>query len=650
MSDYNIDNAKNDIQNLQDQNSFDFQEIKRLDGLIKDYDKRVTQAINFNNLINKKIESDYANIKKIILDENASATLDKKIDDKYNSNKNLIDEIIVDNKNNFLEINNKITVVRERMDTNVCELNNKINEVATTGTTMETVENKVSEMAQNGLINFNTVTPNMTTFLKESRNLIDESKFSKGVYINPVDGTITTNDTYKTTDYITLEENKNYIFSNNINNVIRSITYYGVEKNFLVGGENITTFNSGTTYKYCRLSIIATATKSQLEIGTLSTEYMPYKEFNSRIPILAENIINKVKDSQLDITAISSNLIDNNTITKNKYLDVTGNISDNTTYQVTDFIEIEKLTDYIYSDESNNFIRAVCFYDNSKQFLVGLEKVYSFNTKEQYGNIKYCRLSLYNSVTNVQLEKGIVSTEYMKKGEKTIKYNIDAKYITNLEEVIQPLIPDVGNPLWGKKVIGFGDSIMYGHGYSGGFLKIIADRNNMTLVNKGVSGATVANHKGIVCIMRTLELHQGDLDADYVILEGGTNDALDQFAGDVGEITEGYNAELDYNTYCKSFEKMLKIAVERWAGKKILYVCVHNMNSRNNLKKFMDLAKQMCRKWSVPYVDLFEEGGMLSQLESIRQLYTSNGDGTHPNEEGYRKYYCDKIEAKMKQI
>ena len=84
MSEYNINNAKNDIENLQDQNKYDFQEIKRLDGLIKEYNKRVTQSINFNNLINKKIESDYNKIKKIILDENVSATLDKKIDDVIN--------------------------------------------------------------------------------------------------------------------------------------------------------------------------------------------------------------------------------------------------------------------------------------------------------------------------------------------------------------------------------------------------------------------------------------------------------------------------------------------------------------------------------------------------------------------------------------
>ena len=70
MSDYNIDNAKNDIENLQDQNSYDFQEIKRLDRLIKDYDKRVLQAINMNNQINKRIQDDYEEFKKNVMDGN----------------------------------------------------------------------------------------------------------------------------------------------------------------------------------------------------------------------------------------------------------------------------------------------------------------------------------------------------------------------------------------------------------------------------------------------------------------------------------------------------------------------------------------------------------------------------------------------------
>ena len=65
---YTIDNAKNDIHHLQEQNSYDFQEIKRLDRLINDSDKRVTQAINLNNQINKKIQYNYENLKKTALD------------------------------------------------------------------------------------------------------------------------------------------------------------------------------------------------------------------------------------------------------------------------------------------------------------------------------------------------------------------------------------------------------------------------------------------------------------------------------------------------------------------------------------------------------------------------------------------------------
>ena len=60
---YTIDNAKNDIQHLQDQNKFDFQEIKRLNELINDYEKRVLQAINFNDLINKKNQDHIEEIK-----------------------------------------------------------------------------------------------------------------------------------------------------------------------------------------------------------------------------------------------------------------------------------------------------------------------------------------------------------------------------------------------------------------------------------------------------------------------------------------------------------------------------------------------------------------------------------------------------------
>lgn len=111
MSDYDINNAKNDIENLQGQNKYDFQEIKRLDGLIKDYDKRVTQAINLNNQINKKIQCDYENIKKIILDENVQLQLNNKIEVNKILMQNQINENKTFTKNNIDAINLQLDTI-----------------------------------------------------------------------------------------------------------------------------------------------------------------------------------------------------------------------------------------------------------------------------------------------------------------------------------------------------------------------------------------------------------------------------------------------------------------------------------------------------------------------------------------------------------
>ena len=67
------------IEELQCQNSIDFQGIKNIKESIKKLNSEITKAKNLNNSINKKILSEYEKIKKIILDENISVSLDNKI-------------------------------------------------------------------------------------------------------------------------------------------------------------------------------------------------------------------------------------------------------------------------------------------------------------------------------------------------------------------------------------------------------------------------------------------------------------------------------------------------------------------------------------------------------------------------------------------
>ncbi len=226
------------------------------------------------------------------------------------------------------------------------------------------------------------------------------------------------------------------------------------------------------------------------------------------------------------------------------------------------------------------------------------------------------------------------------------------------------------NELSGKKISFNGDSICQGAGFPGGYGKIIAERNNMAYQNVAIGGGTVAaetyytDGRARHWISRTVD--KMDADADYAILEGGVNDAslFGQFGAPVlGAISSGYGAELDDTTFIGAFESMLKQLLIRFHGKKFGYIAVHKMTARYSSEymgedSFYLAAKECCEKWGVPFLDLnvavppfahFTPDGD-PELYALRQAFTKDGDGWHPNEEGYKKYYCDKIEAWLKTL
>ena len=85
-----------------------------------------------------------------------------------------IDENIVREKvNYFLENSVKINNIISKLDTNTKQLNDKINEVAKTGTTIEAVQNKVEDMAEKGLIQAYTIGDGTIEHNKLSSDLIN---------------------------------------------------------------------------------------------------------------------------------------------------------------------------------------------------------------------------------------------------------------------------------------------------------------------------------------------------------------------------------------------------------------------------------------------------------------------------------------------
>ena len=71
---------------------------------------------------------------------------------------------------------------------------------------------------------------------------------------------------------------------------------------------------------------------------------------------------------------------------------------------------------------------------------------------------------------------------------------------------------------------------------------------------------------------------------------------------------------------------------------------------RRKRRLYFDKAIEICKKWGIPVCDLTIGCPSLYENTNLKQNYTHNADGWHPNEEGYKKYYVPKIEAWLKTL
>ena len=145
-----------------------------------------------------KVEADYNGLRRIIIDENNAANLQ-----------------------------DQVNQTNEQLADNVQQLNTKINEVATTGTTIEAVQSKVDDMAQKGLIQAYTIgdetlEPRKTTFFNviKSKNLYKEGNIAIGSFITNTGGVTGGSPTYSyTTDAIKVSEGMKIVPSYDLNGI-----------------------------------------------------------------------------------------------------------------------------------------------------------------------------------------------------------------------------------------------------------------------------------------------------------------------------------------------------------------------------------------------------------------------------------------------
>lgn len=294
-----------------------------------------------------------------------------------------------------------------------------------------------------------------------------------------------------------------------------------------------------------------------------------------------------------------------------------------------------------FYDENNNFI--------SKDFSTGIATVY-INQRmiiPKDKRIKYCIINGSKPAFNAY-----------PKLQKVIKNNIT--------DYIDLSIEAKKSVLYKKKIISNGDSITKGQGFYGNtkgdksYVNIIAEKYDMTCNNYAVSGATICSGSNTSVYHISDEIKNMDKDTDYIIISGGYNDYL--YNTPLGILTDDYNTNLPKKTtLIGGMEYLCRELLKYYSGKKIGFIFTHkiktspytnndawdsnvyNMNSAHNA------MIQVLNKYSIPYCDLYNTSTFNTDINNYLK-YTANNDGTHPTEEGYKLFYCDKVEKFLESL
>ncbi len=205
------------------------------------------------------------------------------------------------------------------------------------------------------------------------------------------------------------------------------------------------------------------------------------------------------------------------------------------------------------------------------------------------------------------------------------------------------------NALFQKSAYFDGDSITFGQGGKS-FANQIGDKYYMKYVNKGVGGTTLSIQDGRSnSILERVKAI--DKPYDFIVIEGGYNDWFQKIP--IGTITQNYDDVFDEKTVIGAVESICKHIKTNFDESHFLFVLGHrasNVGKKDeSFDEYWNAIESVLNKWSVNYVDIRQNGGLVAYNQTWLTKYFGVGEemGTHPNELGYKKFYVPYIESKM---
>lgn len=367
-------------------------------------------------------------------------------------------------------------------------------------------------------------------------------------------------------------------------------------------------------------------------------------EYAVDIKSYIEEVKNQIKAEPIPLDRLSENIAAN--FTKEIY----GNI-------YPDWVSgkyLQAAVGEVFKEFSDN-----THYGYAKIPVIPQEK-FIIDAAHEYKSAGYFTADENNVVIRVDGAADNVSTPVH--GEIEILENEKYLYIgkggfTSLRKLLRIGVEKSYN-LANKKIVYDGDSICESRTFGGtidnggAYAKLIADKVCGSYENQAVSGGNLTSPSAKHSVVDNLV--NLPKDGDLYCFEGGINDF---WAGvEIGTCSSSYTDELNTSTLCGALEYIFRYALNNFAGKPICFVIAHKIKntaydkniSGNTFTQWHDKMIEICNKYSIPYYDAFLNSGLngWNQTQSEKFLTASadgKADGTHPNIEGYRKFYVPQL-------
>lgn len=214
---------------------------------------------------------------------------------------------------------------------------------------------------------------------------------------------------------------------------------------------------------------------------------------------------------------------------------------------------------------------------------------------------------------------------------------------------------DTVNPYKGKTIVAFGDSIIAGWGWKEGtgIVQPLKEKYpDGTWINNAESGANIAisNNPAHTPIISQIRSYTGQPDA--IIFDGGVNDLNNNIA--MGNILDSYDSNYDTTTICGAMESALQYVMDTFPLAVKLYIIPHSFSKNNYVDSVHEKMIEICKKWNMPYLDM-RKCAQIAMTSKNKSKYTRNantgvGDGVHPTETWYRKFYAPLVDRRLRDL